>query len=83
MLPFVAKLRIILFVTKRYNFALGGKNSMKNKKRMASLLLAGCMAFSAVPVAFAADAEQAAVASDEEQKPTSGTCGEHVTWSLS
>lgn len=62
MLPFVAKLRIILFVTKRYNFALGGKNSMKNKKRMASLLLAGCMAFSAVPVAFAADAEQAAVA---------------------
>lgn len=56
---------------------------MKNKKRMASLLLAGCMAFSAVPVAFAADVEQATVASDEEQKPTSGTCGEHVTWSLS
>ena len=56
---------------------------MKNKKRMASLLLAGCMAFSAVPVAFAADVEQATVASDEEQRPTSGTCGEHVTWSLS
>lgn len=56
---------------------------MKNKKRMASLLLAGCMAFSAVPVAFAADAEQATVVSDEEQRPTSGTCGEHLTWSLS
>ena len=56
---------------------------MKNKKRMASLLLAGCMAISAMPVAFAANAEQPAVVSDEEQKPTSGTCGEQVTWSLS
>ena len=56
---------------------------MKNKKRMASLLLAGCMALSAVPAAFAADAEQTTVVSDEEQKPTSGTCGEHLTWSLS
>ena len=56
---------------------------MKNKKRMASLLLAGCMAISAMPIAFAADVEQPAVVSDEEQKPTSGTCGEQVTWSLS
>lgn len=56
---------------------------MKNKKRMASLLLAGCMAISAMPVAFAANTEQPAVVSDEEQKPTSGTCGEQVTWSLS
>ena len=62
---------------------------MKNKQRLTAMLLAGCLAVSSVPVAFAVDAperqEQVADQAREDSKPaapTEGACGENATWKL-
>ncbi len=62
---------------------------MKNKQRLTAMLLAGCLAVSSVPVAFAVDAperqEQVADQAREDSKtaaPTEGACGENAAWKL-
>ena len=66
---------------------------MKSKQRLTAMLLAGCLAVSSVPVAFAADAPEQqqkqvstlANQAREDSKsaaPTEGTCGENASWKL-
>ena len=66
---------------------------MKNKRRLTAMLLAGCLAVSSVPVAFAEDApeqqqEQVFTLADQAREdskaaaPTEGTCGKNASWKL-
>ena len=66
---------------------------MKNKRRLTAMLLAGCLAVSSVPVAFAEDApeqqqEQGFTLADQAREdskaaaPTEGTCGKNASWKL-